>query len=89
VWASHLGAAIAAGVPAAAIAAVEEGRPAPGEHEAALLAFVDELCHSGTVSDRTFGAVHELLGTPATVELMLVVGYYTMLSYVMNGAGAC
>jgi hypothetical protein len=30
-----------------------------------------------------------LLGTEGTVELTATVGYYTMLAYVMNVAGAC
>jgi hypothetical protein len=60
-----------------------------GARQATLVSFVNELCRTGAVSDETFRAAHELLGTPGTVELALTVGYYTMLCYTMSSVGAC
>ncbi|HSJ50066.1 MAG TPA: carboxymuconolactone decarboxylase family protein [Actinomycetota bacterium] len=84
VWDSHLDSARIAGVVPEAIAA-----GGLGERERLLVSFVSELCRTGEVSAETFDAVRALLGTPATVELVLTVGYYTMLSYAMRAFEAC
>ena len=89
VWESHLQAAVAAGIPPDTIAKLEGDRRGLGEREEALVSFVDELRETGTVSDRTFRAVHGLLGTPGVVELVLTIGYYTMVGYVMSACDAC
>ena len=89
VWESHLGAATAAGIAAATIAALEREPAGLGERERVLVSFVDELCGTRTVSEATFVAVHRLLGVPAVIELALTVGYYTMLGSVMGACDAC
>lgn len=89
VWESHLDAARAAGVDPGTIAALEDGGTGLGGREATLVAFVQELCETGSVSDGTFRAAHDLLGTPALVEMALTVGYYTMLGYAMGAVEAC
>lgn len=89
VWESHLQAAVAAGIPPDTIAKLEGDRRGLGEREGVLVSFVDELCETGAVSDRTFRAVHGFLGTPGVVELVLTIGYYTMLGYVMSACDAC
>lgn len=89
VWDSHLDAARAAGVESRTISALEwDGRGLAGR-EALLVAFVNELCAESTVSEDTFGAVHDLLGATAVVDLMLTVGYYTMLSFAMGACAVC
>ncbi len=71
------------------IAALESDAGNLGAREATLVALVDELCETGAVSDETFRAVVDLLGTPGIVELVLTVGYYTMLGYAMSAVEAC
>ena len=89
VWESHLEAARAAGIQPETIAALERGGGGLGLREATLVSFVNELCETGAVSDETFHAAHDLVGTSGMVELALTVGYYTMLSYTMSACGAC
>lgn len=79
VWESHLEAAREAGVDPDQIA----GR------QRLLASFVDELCSEGAVSRETFDAVVELVGTEGVVEVIVTVGYYTMLSYAMRACEAC
>lgn len=59
------------------------------DRERTIIEYVRELCDTGNVSDDRFAAMLELLGNEGTVELTAVVGYYTMLAWVMNVAGAC
>jgi 4-carboxymuconolactone decarboxylase len=89
VWESHLGSAAAAGVPAETIEMLERDPANLGTRDRALVSFVDELCRTATVSEGTFDAVRELLGTPEIVELASTVGYYAMLAYVMGACDAC
>lgn len=89
VWESHLEAARMAGVEPATIAALESDGRSLGGRAAALVAFVDELCETSSVTDGTFRAAHDLIGTAATVELALTVGYYSMLGSTMSACGAC
>lgn len=89
VWESHLEAARAAGIEPGTIAALEDGGTGLGAREATLVSFVHELCETHAVSDETFRAAHDLVGTAAVVELALTVGYYTMLSTTMSAVEAC
>jgi 4-carboxymuconolactone decarboxylase len=89
VWESHLEAARAAGIEADTIAALDGDGGELGAREATLVSFVNELCGTSSVSNETFRAAHDLVGTSGTVELALTVGYYTMLGYTMSACGAC
>ena len=60
-------------------------RPA-GERLARL---AQELCETGGVADQTFRAALELVGTQGFIELVLTVGYYTMLASAMSAVEAC
>ena len=88
IWASHVEAARAAGVASETIDALERREPIDGR-AGVLVGFVDELCAASSVSDETFATARELLGTEGVVELVVTVGYYTMLSFVMGAAGTC
>ncbi len=89
VWESHLDPAAAAGVSAETIEMLQ-GEPAHlGERERVLVSFADELAGTGTVSEGTFDAARQLLGTRQLVELAVTVGYYAMLGYVMGACDAC
>ncbi len=89
-WDSHHPIALEVGVRPETAEYLRSG----GDHELdgrerTIIGYVRELCDTGTVSDVRFAAMLELLGNEGTVELTAVVGYYTMLAYVMNVAGAC
>ena len=88
-WVEHAEYARAAGLTADEIAAV--ARPVD-EHpwaprEAALLRAADELIARHDVSDATWAELAPNFGPPALVEILFVVGQYTMLSMVANAAG--
>lgn len=88
VWESHRDAARAAGIDPDRIAAQDDGRDLPDRHRR-LVSFVNELCSGGSVSQETFDAAVEIVGTTGVVELVATVGYYTMLGYVMSALEAC
>jgi 4-carboxymuconolactone decarboxylase len=55
--------------------------------ERALLCAADELHTQSNITDATWRVLAESLEPAALVELLFVVGQYTMLSLVANGAG--
>lgn len=55
--------------------------------ERALLRAADELHARSDITDATWSALAESLEPAALVELLFVVGQYTMLSMVANSAG--
>lgn len=87
-WDSHIALARGAGVREAAIAALQGAEEDLTEHEVMIIGFIRELCADSTVSDETYAAAAAALGASGVVELSTLVGYYTLLSFVMNVAGA-
>ena len=87
-WNAHANAATAAGLSAAIIAAVADGRrpESMAEDEEILWAFCDELLHNKSVSDPTYARALAKFGEPGVVEAASLEGYYTYLSMVMNTA---
>jgi 4-carboxymuconolactone decarboxylase len=88
-WDQHLPIALAAGVRGEAVDALGSGKGEFDRREAILVEFVLQLCQASEVSDDAFAPAHELLGTEGVVELAAIVGYYTMLGYVMSACEAC
>lgn len=88
-WAEHLEYARAASLTDAEIACLT--RPlddgAWTESEAALLRVADELAIDCDVTDATWTELERHFDAPARVEILFVVGQYTMLSMVANAAG--
>jgi 4-carboxymuconolactone decarboxylase len=88
-WVEHVEYAREAGLTQVEIALVAEpiaaGAWTPAER--ALLAAADELHADQDVSDATWAIVAEHYDAPAQVEILFVVGQYTMLSMVANAAG--
>ena len=70
---------------AAAASPTQVRRHAPSER--ALLRAADELHNGCDVSDPTWAVLAEHYDAPALVEILFVVGQYTMLSMVANAAG--
>ena len=85
-WFAHVPQAQRAGVKPATIRELHQGRPpksAPKD-ERAIYDFVQELYQSRRVSDRTFKAVSAILGEAATVEFVGILGYYVLISMILN-----
>ena len=88
-WVEHVQYARDAGLTDAEIEAVTQ-RISEGnwtEAERALLQAADDLDEANDVSDRTWAVLADHYDPPALVEILFVVGQYTMLSMVANAAG--
>lgn len=87
-WVMHAPLAIQAGVSAEAIAALRQGaRPrslAADEQDA--LDFAQELLATHGVSDLTYRAALARWGEQGVVELTTLIGYFAMVSWLMNVA---
>jgi alkylhydroperoxidase family enzyme len=88
-WVEHAEYARAAGIADAEIAMVAGpiADAAWSDAERALLRAADELHESTDVSETTWSALSAHYDAPALVEILVVVGQYTMLSMVANAAG--
>jgi 4-carboxymuconolactone decarboxylase len=86
-WGEHLEFARAAGLGDEELAGVVAGPDAPVWHpyEAALVRAADELHAGCDVDDATWAVLAAHLTEPQLVEVVYVVGQYTMLSMVANG----
>lgn len=88
-WQMHRPLAEKAGVPAAALAALEAGVPLPADLRADLVLAVEltrELFATHELSDTRYAAALQTWGEPALVELLALVGYFAMVSWLMNVA---
>jgi alkylhydroperoxidase family enzyme len=86
-WGEHVEYARTAGITDDEIAALARGDGPWHPREAALLAAADELHEHATVTDTTWAELTDHFEPPALVELLAVVGQYTMLSMLANAAG--
>ena len=85
-WFAHVPQAERAGVKTETIRDLHKGRvpkSAPKD-ERAIYDFVQELYKTRRVSDKTFERVRAVLGDAATVELVGVLGYYALISMILN-----
>jgi 4-carboxymuconolactone decarboxylase len=85
-WAAHAVLGEKAGIKPETIRALQAGRPpksAPKD-EMAIYAFVKELYAKKRVSTPTFNRVKKILGDAGIVELVGTLGYYAMVSMLLN-----
>jgi 4-carboxymuconolactone decarboxylase len=85
-WAAHAVLGEKAGIKPETIRALQAGRPpksAPKD-EMAIYAFVKELYAKKRVSTPTFNRVKKILGDAGAVELVGTLGYYAMVSMLLN-----
>ena len=84
-WA-HADLARQAGVGDDVIAQLRDGAEPrlPDDGEAAAHAVARELVTTGAVSDERYDRAVALLGSAAVVDLVLLVGYYTTVSFTLN-----
>jgi 4-carboxymuconolactone decarboxylase len=87
-WHVHRPIAEGAGLPAAHIRAVAEGRRPDdlAADEAIVHDFLQELQSNHAVSDTTYGRAVEHFGERGVVDLCGLCGYYSLLAMVMNVA---
>jgi len=85
-WFAHVPQAERAGVTAETISDLHAGRrpKAAPEDELAIYDFVEELHKARRVSDKTYKKVVDMLGEPATIELVGILGYYVLISMILN-----
>lgn len=87
-WTMHAPLAVKAGVAEATIEALRLGarpRQLPPDEETAL-DFTHELMRTHGVSDPTYAAALQAFGEQGVVELASLVGYFTMVNWLMNVA---
>lgn len=82
----HAEAARAAGLDSACIEAIRLGQPPSFAEvaEAEIYEFTRHLQESGLVPDDVHSAVKQRWGAKGVVELTAVIGYYTMVSMMLN-----
>jgi 4-carboxymuconolactone decarboxylase len=87
-WQTHAPLAVKAGVAEDAIAALAAGRRPRGlpADQACAADFASELMLRHGVSDATYAEAVAQFGEPGTVELTALIGYFTMVCWVMNVA---
>lgn len=85
-WFAHAAIAEKAGVKAKTIADLRAGRvpKTAAKDERAIYDFVQELYKKRRVSDRNYKRVIAVLGEKATVELVGILGYYSLISMTLN-----
>jgi alkylhydroperoxidase family enzyme len=88
-WRHHAVFARAVGVTDDELASIADGPDAAGwdGEEADLLRAADELHRSSTITDGTWARLVERHAPAALVEIVMVVGQYSMLSMLANAAG--
>ena len=81
-WAAHKPFALEAGLDAAIIDAIRDGRAPPFEHpdEALVYDFVRELHATRGISDALYNEAVARLGQDGVVDLVGIAGYYTLIS---------
>jgi len=88
-WDSHIDLARAAGVSPNAEQVLLGGHADLTQRESIVIGFVRELCADAKITDAMYAAAERMLGPEGVVELAGLVGYYTMLSFVMSVADVC
>lgn len=84
-WYAHAPIGRKEGLSDAAIAAIKKGNsPDEDNDQSSVHRFVSELLATRRVSDQTYAATLKLLGEEGTVELVMLTGYYGLVSATLN-----
>jgi 4-carboxymuconolactone decarboxylase len=85
-WYAHRELGLKAGLAAAIIDAIAQGkRPASlSREELAIYDFASELLKTKKVSDTAFAAVREVFGQQGVVDLIGTIGYYSLVAMTLN-----
>lgn len=86
-WWAHARMARRHGVADAVIEAIRRGEDPPfqAEDERAVHAAARQLAGRGRISQDAYDAAHQVLSDTGMVELVTLCGYYTLISYLLNG----
>jgi len=89
-WGTHVPLALRAGVRPETIDALRDGRRPHnlGAEETVVYDFATELLEHKGVCDATFEACRSLLGERGVVELVSLLGYFVLMSMLLNVAHA-
>jgi alkylhydroperoxidase family enzyme len=87
-WGQHISIARQAGLGDDEIARVADGPDAEGwrAYESTVLRVVDELCSDGTIGDSTWTALVAQYDSKQILDLLFLVGQYSMLAMVLSSA---
>jgi 4-carboxymuconolactone decarboxylase len=86
-WVQHVPLALSAGVTQAQIEAIEQGSLSSGlftGREQQVLHFTKEVYWDRTISDEDFAGIMQAFTPREIVELVLTIGFYTMLARFMK-----
>jgi 4-carboxymuconolactone decarboxylase len=84
-WWAHETIALAEGLDPAIIAAVKDELPLSGNEEVhAVHDFCSELLRTNRISPKSYSAALALFGSDQLVELVAVVGYYSLICHTIN-----
>lgn len=86
-WYAHAPLAVKAGVPAAAVEAIRTGAATPqfaAADEALVYRLCSEIFRTQRLSDESFREAVAALGEPGLVELIAIIGYYTLIGNTLN-----
>ncbi len=85
-WFAHEPQAERAGVKKETIRELHQGRvpKSARKDERAIYDFIQELYKTRRVSDKSFKRVRDVLGEAATIEFVGILGYYVMISMILN-----
>jgi 4-carboxymuconolactone decarboxylase len=85
-WFAHVAMAERAGVKKETIRELHRGVPLKSatSEEKVIYDFVNELYGTKRVSDKNFARAHALLGMKGTIELVGILGYYALISMILN-----
>jgi 4-carboxymuconolactone decarboxylase len=85
-WQAHVGSARELGVPGAVIDAIARGDDPPftADDERAVYQVARELTETGQLGHEAHDAAQRLLGDAGLVELVSIIGYYTLVSFILN-----
>ncbi len=85
-WNSHSKKAIQAGLKVSTVEAISEGRrpAAMAEDEQILYDFLTEVIANKSASDPTYAKTVAQFGESGLIDILGIVGYYTMLGMIMN-----
>ena len=88
-WAHHEPIARNVGVREEVIESIRTGRAPMGlpAKEGVFAQAAKELAGKGSMTERTFQAILHLLGPQQTVDLVLLIGFYTMVSGTLSALG--
>ena len=85
-WMAHAPIALRAGLDPTIVEAIRLGDPPEFSHadEAATYRLAAEIHREHAVSDATYEEARRVLGETALVELVAIVGYYTLIAMTIN-----